>query len=124
MYRQSKIIMDENTVIAEQQGAFLTSLKRNYKQIRDDRASAIVEKTQLKYKRQIEDLVLKISDMKREQDNMLDLSPTTTQSLVMASDFKEDEYIAKDLSLGVAIRNEEIRLEIAKKRYEHLFGKL
>lgn len=103
-------------------GAFMSSLKRNNKQIRDDRATAIADVAQLKYKRKVEDLEMSIRDMKREQDNMLDLSPTNAHSLIIASDFDADAYIAKDLELGVKIRNEEIKLEIAKKRYAYLFG--
>jgi len=103
-------------------GAFYSSLKRNNKQIRDDRAQAIVEDTELIYKRQIEDLELSIRKMAREQENMLDLSPTDKMSLILASDFKSDEYVGKDVELGVKMRNTEIKLEIAQKRYAYLFG--
>ena len=102
--------------------AFISSLKRNNKQIRDDRASSICEDTQLVYKKQIEDLDVLIKRMKREQENMLDLSPTTAQSLVLASDFDSKSFVEKDVELGVKIRNSEIKLEIAKKRYNYLFG--
>lgn len=68
-------------------GAFVASLKRNNKQIRDDRATAIAEDTEVLYKRKVEDLELSIRKMQREQENMLDLSPTNAQSLVLASDF-------------------------------------
>ena len=104
------------------EGAFYASLKRNNKQIRDDRATAISEDTELIYKRAIEDIELKIKKMKREQDNMLDLSPTNAQSLVLASDFDSSAYVDKELELGVKIRNEQIKLEIAKERYNYLFG--
>lgn len=103
-------------------GAFVESLKRNNKQIRDDRALAISEDTRLLYKRSVEDLEISITRMKREQENMLDLSPSHAQSLVLASDFNSDEYVAKDIELGLRIRNFEIKLEIAKKRFEYLFG--
>jgi hypothetical protein len=106
----------------ENGGAFFGSLKRNNKQIRDDRAIAIAEDTQLVYKRKIEDLNLSIKKMKREQENMLDLSPTNTQSLILASDFDSTIYTEKDIDLGVKIRNAEITLEIAQKRYNYLFG--
>lgn len=106
----------------KEQGAFLSSLKRNNKQIRDDRAQAIGEDTQLIYKRKIEDLDLNIKKMKREQENMLDLSPTDAQSLILASDFDSTNYTQKDIDLGVKIRNEEIKLDIAKRRYGYLFG--
>jgi len=104
------------------QGAFVSSLKRNNKKIRDDRAAAISEDTELIYKRAIEDSELKIKKMKREQDNMLDLSPTDAQSLVLASDFNSEGFVGKDIELGIKIRNEEIKLEIARKRYQYLFG--
>jgi hypothetical protein len=104
-------------------GAFMASLVRNNRQIKADRAQAISEDTEVLYKRQIEDLQLSIKKMKREQENMLDLSPSNSQSLVLASDFDSSEYVAKDIELGVKIRNTAIRLEIAQERYTYLFGK-
>jgi len=103
-------------------GAFISSLKRNNRQIRDDRATAISEDTELLYKRRMEDLEVSLKRMRREQENMLDLSPTNAQSLVLASDFDSASYVEKDIELGVKIRNEEIKLDIAKKRYQYLFG--
>jgi len=108
--------------ILDNPGAFVSSLKRNNKQIKEDRATAIAEDTQLIYKRKIEDLQLNIKKMKREQENMLDLSPTDKLSLILASDFDSAAYTDKDVELGVKIRNLEITLEIATKRYNYLFG--
>lgn len=116
---------DEKTEAVEvtsQTGAFAESLYRNNKQIRKDRADSIIEDAQLIYKREVEDLRVDIKKMKREQENMLDLSPTDAKSLVLAADFKSKEYVTADLALGVNIRNAEIKLEIAEKRYVHLFG--
>ncbi len=109
--------VDENVT-----GAFVDSLKRNNKQIRDDRALAIVDKTQMIYRRQVEDLEVKIKSMKYEQAGMIDLSPTDADSLTLASDFDSIAYSAKDLELGVKIKNNELKLEIAKERYVFLFG--
>lgn len=103
-------------------GAFIDSLKRNNKQIREDRAEAIGEDAQLVFRRKVEDLELNIKKMRRERENMLDMSPTHAQSLVLASDFNAEEYVQKDIDLGVKIRNAEITLEIAKERYIYLFG--
>lgn len=102
-------------------GAFSASLKRNNKQIRDDRATMIVSNAELIYRRMIENLEINIRNMEMELDNMLDLSPTNAQSLVLASDFNADTYVSKDLEIGMKIRNEKIRLEVAKARYAHLF---
>lgn len=106
------------------EGAFVASLKRNNKQIRDDRAQAIAEDTQVMYRRAIEDLEVKIKRMKRDRENMLDLSPTDATSLKLASDFNAEAFVQKDVELGVNIRNAEIRLEIARKQYAHLFGEV
>lgn len=114
--------LPELSASKSEEGAFFSSLKRNNRQIRDDRATAIAEDTELVYKRKIEDLELSIKKMKREQENMLDLSPTTTQSLILASDFNSADYVEKDIDLGIKIRNTEITLEIARKRYQYLFG--
>jgi len=105
-------------------GAFIDSLKRNNQKIRDDRATSIAEDAQLIYKRQIEDLSVKIRQMKREQENMLDLSPHHADSLTVASDFDAVGYVSKDVELGVKIRNTEITLKIASDRYTYLFGSL
>lgn len=113
--------VQEDTKV-ELSGAFANSLKRNNSKIRADRAEAISEDTQVIYKRKIEDLQLSIKKMKREQENMLDLSPTTATSLVLASDFDSASYVDKDLDLSVKIRNEDIKLELAMKRYIYLFG--
>ncbi len=107
---------------SEISGAFINSLKRNNREIRDDRATAIAEDTELVYKRKIEDLEISIKKMQREQEYMLDLSPASTQSLILASDFNCEEYVAQDIDLGIKIRNAEITLEIARQRYNYLFG--
>ena len=104
------------------QGAFVDSLKRNNKQIREDRATAIGEDAQIIYKREVEDLEIQIKKVKRDREAMLDLSPTTATSLVLASDFNSKDFVVKDIKLGIEIRNLEIKLEIAKERYKYLFG--
>ena len=116
--------METTPVEKEMDGAFIASLKRNNQKIRDDRAMAIADDTQLMYKRQIEDLQVTIKRLRRDQENMLDLSPTTADSLVLASDFDSKVYVEKDVKLGVKIRNLEIKLEIATRRYTYLFGSM
>lgn len=106
----------------EVKGAFAESLYRNNRKIRQDRADQIIEAAQLTYKRECEDLFLSMKQLRREQENMLDLSPTDSRSLVLASDFSARDYVAKDISVGVKIRNVEIKLEIAMARYKSLFG--
>jgi len=102
-------------------GAFISSLQRNNRKIREDRAISISEDTRTLYKRKIEDLEIKIKKLSRERDNMLDLSPTSADSLVLASDFDGGAFVDKDLQIGIDIRNLRIQLEIAKARFAYLF---
>jgi len=112
-----------NTSLDELHGAFVESLKRNNRKIREDRAIAIAEEAQLNYKREVEDLSIKIKLIKREREAMLDLSPTTADSLILASDFDAKAFVSKDISLGVQIRELEIKAGIALERYKTLFLK-
>ena len=104
------------------EGAFVVSLKRNNSKIKQDRAQAIGETAQLVYRREVEDLEMLIKNMKRDQENMLDLSPENAMTLIVASDFDAKAFTHKDIELGVNIRNAEIQLDIAKRRYAYLFG--
>lgn len=107
--------------LSEMTGAFVGSLIRNNKKIREDRAIAIAESAEMIYKREVEDTELQIKQLRRDRDAMLDLSPTDAQSLVLASDFDAKSFVAKDIKFGIDLRNLEIKLEIAKARYAHLF---
>jgi len=112
----------ETTKTDEMKGSFFSSLTRNNSKIRADRAASISEDAQLRFKRTIEDMVHEKKKLLRERDNMLDLSPTTATSLVLASDFSADDFVAKDLAIGIQLRELDIKLDIAGKRYEELFG--
>lgn len=107
--------------MSEVKGAFLQSLVRNNRKIKEDRAIAIGEDAEIRFKRVVEDLEIQIKRMKRERDNMLDLSPNNAMSLMVANDFDSSAFCEKDLELGVAIRNLEIKHEIAANRYKELF---
>jgi len=114
---------DEATIVlsTDMKGAFINSLVRNNKKIREDRALAIGESAQMIYKRTVEDIEVKIKQLRRERESMLDLSPTTADSLVLASDFNSNAFVDKDIRVGIELRELEIKLEIAKTRYQYLF---
>ena len=103
------------------QGKFVASLQRNNTKIKKDRAEAIGEDAQVVFKRTVEDLEIEIRKKRRDRENMLDMSPENVLSLMVASDFNASAFVSKDLELGVAIRNLEIKLDIASKRYNELF---
>ena len=103
-------------------GAFDTILKRNNKQIRDDRAQAIVEDAELEMKRMMENLERDIKKLMRKREAMLDLSPGNSYSLTPEK-FDASLWVDKDVELGIEIRNTQIKYDIVKSRYEYLFGK-
>ena len=105
----------------EMGGSFFANLNRNNSKIRGDRAIAITEDAQLLYKRELEDMEMRLKRLKRERDNMLDLSPTSADSLILATDFDSEKFVKKDVELGVQIRNLGITIEIAQSRYNLLF---
>ena len=113
----------EQTAVDEigTKGVFSTNLKRNFKQIRDDRAEAITEDVYLIYKRTIEDLRLENRKLQRQRENMLDIAPANTQSITFE---KVDalNFVEKDLKLAIEIRENEIKAEEAVKRFKYLFG--
>lgn len=102
-------------------GAFYSNLSRNNSKIRKDRAIAIAEDAEIRFKRLIEDMKMEKKRLERDRENMLDLSPTNAQSLILASDFNAEAFASKDIEIGVKIRNLEIKIDVAEKRYKVLF---
>ena len=105
-------------------GTFKIDLQRNFKQLKDSRAESVAEDVEIIYKRKIEDLCHEIRNIERDRENiMLDLSPTNvTSTLAVPSDFNAEEFLEKDIQLGIRKRNAEIKLDIVARRYEELFG--
>lgn len=107
---------------AELKPRFIESLQRNNDQIREDRARIIGADSELIYRRRIEDIELKIKRLEREQEGLIDISPLDRNSLTFA-DFQPEAFVQKDIELSLTIRNLNIQLEVAVKRFEYLFGK-
>lgn len=107
--------------MTEGKGVFVDSLKRSNKEIKAARADSIASQAKTVYKRKVEDLELALEQIIRDQEDMLDMSPNTTYSLTVASDFDAVKWTDKHLDLGVKIRKTEIELEIARKQYNYLF---
>jgi hypothetical protein len=103
---------------------FEQTLKQTFKQIRESRAQAITEDTELVYRRLIEDKYLAVRAIDRSLDNLLlDLCPSSiTSTQAVASDFKADEFVKKDIQYALDRRERVIELAIAVDRYEELFG--
>ena len=104
------------------QGLVYESLSRTNKQIRTQRGNAIAEDLEMIFKRAVEDQEMAIKRLEREQENAFDFSPDNAQSLVMSTKVDSTQIKDNDLRLGLEIRNSKIKLEIAKERYNTLFG--
>lgn len=114
--------MSEEIVTTQAGGAFMSSLKRNNRQIRDDRAEAIERSAKILYKREIEDMETELSTLEMERNGLLDVGSTSTTQIISLSDFNTKQFVEKDLNLGLKIRELNIKLEIAKGSYNKLFG--
>ncbi|AZA47883.1 hypothetical protein EG346_06605 [Chryseobacterium carnipullorum] len=101
---------------------FIQSLQRNNDQIREDRARTIGADSELIYRRRVEDIDLKIKRLEREQEGLIDISPLDRNSLTFA-DFQPEAFVQKDIEYSLTLRNLNIQLEVAVKRFEYLFGK-
>jgi len=107
--------------LKKSKGLFARSLLRKNSEIKEDRALSILRKGEVFFKRQVEDIETEIQELEAEKLNLLDLSPTNSQSLVLASDFKPEVFYATYLRLSLKIREAKIRLEEAKKAFDELF---
>jgi len=107
----------------KKEGAFVESLNRNNKEIRKARAEGITEDLELMYSRKIQDFRKDIRTFDRDLEDMLDMSPTNKQSLILASDFKAEDFTNERIRLMVEKRNLEIKLELAERDFEYLLGK-
>lgn len=107
----------------ENKGIFVENLKRTNSKIKADRASAIAEDAELKFKRKIEDLTIERRGIQRKREAMLDMSPNNTMTIISVDTFDADAFVETDLALGVEIRELDIKIEVLTDRYETLFGK-
>ncbi len=104
-------------------GFVYESLGRSNAEIRKDRGDAIAEDLELAFKRDVEDSARKVSRLERERKAMYDFSPNNTTSLVLSKNVNADEILTADKKFTIDIRNARIELELAKERYQELFGK-
>jgi len=111
-----------DTATTKPNGAFAKGLFRTNKNIRDDRARVIVAGAKTHYRRHLEDLELKRDEILMDMETALDLSPTDARSLKHASDFDATQFTQNDMKLAVKLRNLDVQISIAKKRFAYLFN--
>jgi hypothetical protein len=108
--------------LKEQSGAFASSLLRNASKIKEDRALAILRNGEKHFRRQVEDIQDRIANLQSERDALLDMSPTDINSLVLASDFKAEEFYNTIRKITLSIREARVELEEMQAQYQWLFG--
>lgn len=114
---------EQTAVPSLMDGTFGASLKRNFKQIREDRAAVIVENAETFMRRKLEDDCQRYRNLKLDRDNMLDLSPENVTTLKLASDFNASEWAQKDLEISITMRNLAISINVGAERYNILFNR-
>jgi hypothetical protein len=114
--------MSDEVLKEEVKGMMHASLLRNNRDIKADRAKAIIRDSKTIYRRRVEDYALQIEQLKAKREAMLDLSPSHAGSLTPAKDFDANSFMEIDDELGIEIRDAQIRFNLAKTRYEKLYG--
>lgn len=103
-------------------GLFDQSLKRNFKQIREDRADLMKKSTRALYKREIDDLYTELDTLEVDRNNLLDFAGDSTTHVLNPSDFDAKNFISRDKSLTMKAREISIQIEEYTKRFNSLFG--
>lgn len=115
--------MAEDLVPATTSGSFAAMLKRNNKQILEDRAEGILETAEISYLRAIQDMEMQLKRLKRSVENNQDLSPTSADSLILEDNFDSKRFVEEDIQAGVDIKILAEKIAIARDRFKTLFGK-
>ena len=106
-----------------QKGILGTTLKQTYKQIKDSRIDAMLEDTELKYRRQIEDVCAKVRQCDRDmEDAILDILPSNAGQGINPNMFDADKLMNARINTLIARREHAVRLGILVNDYETLFG--
>lgn len=95
-----------------------------YKNSREKRAEIINADAREAAKDQVNLIEKEIRQIKSKIMNLEDLSIKSTESLVVGTDFKADEWVTQMFKLRDELRNAEICLEIAQNIYNEYFTEL
>jgi hypothetical protein len=101
---------------------FKRTLKRNNRQLKDDRADLIYAAAEKFYRRKVEDLRDELDQIEVDRLNMLDVSPSNTQLIINPSDFNTAGFVDGDIEKGLQARETRIKLETAMDGYTKYFG--
>ena len=74
------------------------------------------------YRREIQELARLIQYLKKQQEDLAGMALTEAEASEIADAIDSGAYVSKEIEIGVKIRDLEKKLELAKKRYQFLFG--
>jgi hypothetical protein len=74
------------------------------------------------YKREIQNLARLIQYLKKQQEDLAAKTPTEAETSEITDAIDSGAYVSKEIEIAVKIRDLEKKLELAKKRYQFLFG--
>lgn len=112
--------MEENKV---QEGILSSTLKQNFKQLKESRVNAMIEDSELKYRRAIEDITANIRQCDRDlEDAILDILPMNAGQGINPNMFDATKLMNQRVNTLIARREHTIKLGIYVKDYERLFG--
>ena len=101
-------------------GILGSTLKQTFKQIKDSRIDAMLEDSELKYRRHV---CAKVRQCDRDlEDAILDILPTNAGQGISPSQFDADKLMNNRVNTLIARREQSVRLGILVNDYETLFG--
>ena len=104
-------------------GILGSTLKQTFKQIKESRIDAMLEDTEMKYRRQIEDVCARIRQCDRDlEDAILDMLPANVGQGIIPSQFDAERLMSTRVNTLIARREQAVRLGILVDDYETLFG--
>ena len=104
-------------------GILGSTLKQTFKQIKDSRIDAMLEDSELKYRRLIEDVCAKVRQCDRDlEDAILDILPPNAGQGINPNQFDADRLMNNRISTLITRREHQIKLGILVNDYETLFG--
>lgn len=103
-------------------GEFGASINRSTTKIRKDRGIAMAEDTEMQYRMAVQTLRTKLKRALRTQANMLDFGGDSVLKIINPNEYDAQDFVDKDMELGIEIKKIEDQLQIAEARYTKLFG--
>ena len=104
-------------------GILESTLKQTFKQIKESRIDSMLEDSELKYRRQIEDICAAIRSCDRDmEDAILDILPANAGQGISPSQFDADKLMNTRISTLLVKREKAIKLSVMLADYETLFG--